>query len=141
MEPFVTHSPAETMRFGKDWGRTLPKNAIVCFFGDLAAGKTTLIKGIASGVSGCSEELVNSPTFVYLNIYNGQREVYHFDLYRLQNPEEFISMGFDEYFYTDGVVCIEWPERIAPFLPVPRLEVHLTHMGEGARKIEIKEVK
>lgn len=141
MESFITHSSTETTQFGYEWGKNLPNHALICFFGDLAAGKTTLIKGIASGASGCSEDSVNSPTFVYLNIYSGKRNVYHFDLYRLQNPEEFLSMGFDEYFDVEGIVCIEWPERIAPFLPVPRYEVRLQHAGEGSRVIEINEVK
>jgi tRNA threonylcarbamoyladenosine biosynthesis protein TsaE len=135
----IFHSPAETIAFGYAWGQTLTPDTVICFFGDLAAGKTTLIKGIAAGASGCPQEIVSSPTFVYLNIYSGSLEVYHFDLYRLQGKEAFISMGFDEYFDAGGIVCIEWSERIEDLLPEKRFDVFLTHAGENMRSVKIVE--
>jgi tRNA threonylcarbamoyladenosine biosynthesis protein TsaE len=114
-------------------------------FGDLAAGKTTLIKGIAAGAGGCSQGSVSSPTFVYLNVYqagqvSGLRTVYHFDLYRLKHSHEFLSMGFDEYFDAGGVTCVEWPERIEGLLPPKRFEIYLSYAGLDVREIKIVEL-
>ena len=82
-----------------------------------------------------------SPTFVYLNIYDGSREkrVYHFDLYRLKNAEEFLGMGFDDYFQAGGVCCVEWAERIEELLPPNCLRIKMTHRSEQERLIEIRQ--
>src|SRR5690606_17249486 len=115
---FITHSAKETIALGHKIGQILPIGSIICFFGDLAAGKTTFIKGLVAEICGENWEYeVNSPTYVYLNIYDGKQTVYHFDLYRLKNKEEFIAMGFDEFLYSDGIACIEWSERIESIIP------------------------
>jgi tRNA threonylcarbamoyladenosine biosynthesis protein TsaE len=80
-------------------------------------------------------EDVSSPTFTYLHIYPGP--VYHFDLYRLKSAEEFLALGFDEYFNTDGIVCFEWAEKIASILPEKTLRITLKHAGENERLIEL----
>lgn len=134
---FVSQSAEETLELGRRLGEQLPDGAVICFYGDLAAGKTCFIKGLASAVTGCSVEEVHSPTFVYMHIYSGKREVYHFDLYRLQGPGEFIASGFDEYLSTPAIVCIEWAERLEDQLPTPRIEIWMEHCPQG-RKIEIK---
>lgn len=135
MPDYVTHSADETTALGYRIGQALPDNSIVCFFGDLAAGKTTLIKGIAEA---CSYPLpVSSPTFVYLHIYQGARTLYHFDLYRLRNPDEFLAMGFDDHLFAGGVCCIEWSERISNLLPQNCTCIHMAHLGEGIRKIRV----
>lgn len=126
------------MDVGVQIGKDLKPGSILCLRGDLAAGKTTLIKGIARGFADFHEDGVNSPTFVYLNIYEGKRTVYHFDLYRLNDPDEFVRMGFDEYLFTEGVCCIEWSERIAPILPSFDYLIELKHLGDMKRKIEIQ---
>lgn len=113
-------------------------NSVVCLSGELAAGKTSLIKGIAVGVCGVKPEEVSSPTFVYLTIYEAPCPVYHFDLYRLHHAEEFLSMGFEEYFSQRGVCCIEWAERITELLPYNALFIHLEHAGENRRCLTIK---
>ena len=138
MEHIVTHSAAETRQIGFDLGRSLPINSVICFYGDLGAGKTTFIKGVAAGVLGTSGEEVNSPTFTYLNIYRGERTLYHFDLYRLKDVDEFLSMGFDEMFDAGGICCIEWAEKIHP-LEIPGIiTVDLSYIGEQIRSIDIK---
>lgn len=137
----ITHCEAETIAFGQAWGRQLLPNTVICFFGDLGAGKTTLIKGIASGVCDCVLDEISSPTFVYLNVYGNQKKVYHFDLYRLRDAEEFYAMGFDEYFEAGGVACIEWSERLGTQLPPHRFEIYLKHLDEKAREITIVEKK
>lgn len=138
---FLSSSAAETLSIGQELGSKLQANAIVSLFGELGAGKTTLIKGLTSGAIGCPEVHVSSPTFAYLNIYSGTREVrelYHFDLYRLSGSEDFIGMGFDEFLDAGGICCIEWAERIAPLLPAGTIEIFLTHAGGDQRAIEIR---
>jgi len=133
----LSHSPEETVKLGKKIGIQLAPNTIICFSGDLGAGKTTLIKGLASSAADCDEEIVNSPTFVYLNIYEGKKTVFHFDLYRLQQPIDFLRMGFDEYLYLGGISCIEWSERLGEHLPSNCLHISLHHLDKDLRKMTI----
>jgi len=133
MACYSTSSACETMALGKRLGADLKPNSILCFFGDLGAGKTTFIKGIVEGAA--QYHCVSSPTFVYLNVYRGTQTVYHFDLYRLQDSDEFLSMGFDELFDTGGICCIEWSEKIANLLPDDCIRVEMQHAGEDKRTI------
>lgn len=134
---FYSQSAAETSAIGYRLGQDLPPRSVVCFFGDLAAGKTTLIKGLVAGATGRDPSEVQSPTFVYLAIYEGPKPVYHFDLYRLRDADEFLGMGFDEYFDADGICCIEWSERIASCLPSNCIRITMEHAGENKRQITI----
>lgn len=137
---FTTHSEEETISAGWRLGQHLKENGIVCFFGDLGAGKTCFIKGIVSALTQtpCT---VNSPTFVYLNIYEGKTAVYHFDLYRLCDAHAFLTMGFDEYLFAGGICCIEWSERIASILPKNCTYVEIKHKGEKEREIVIRHAR
>lgn len=137
VENVFSSSPEETYALGQAFGLQLPLNAVVCFFGELAAGKTTFIKGVVAGSAQLDPAVVQSPTFTYLNIYEGAKTVYHFDLYRLREAEEFLSMGFDEYFEANGICCIEWSERILSFLPSSCIFVTMTHEGEDRRGIQV----
>lgn len=137
MVEFISNSDAETISLGEAFGRKLKPNSILCFFGDLGAGKTTFIKGLAAGAAGYSHDLVNSPTYVYLNIYHGDLTIYHFDLYRLKNADDFLSMGFDEALFAGGICCIEWSERIASLLPENCIRVEMTYTSEVERRIVI----
>lgn len=134
---FFFSDPEETEAFGQQLGKELPLNSIVALFGDLGAGKTTLIKGLVSGAARINPREVSSPTFTYLNIYEGVKPVYHFDLYRLRSQEEFLAMGFDEYFAMNGITCLEWAERIALILPPQTLILELEHSGEMTRKVSL----
>lgn len=136
MKKLISRSQEETIALGEEFGSTLEVGSVVCFFGDLGAGKTTFIKGLVKGFSGYPSEHVNSPTFVYLNIYKEVKTVYHFDLYRLKNSEQFISMGFDEMFYMAGVSLLEWSEKIEDILPENRIQITIKHQGES-REITI----
>ncbi len=131
----VTLSAEETLAWGVELGKNFHPNQVVCFFGELGAGKTTLIKGIAHGATGIPFEQVCSPTFTYLHIY--EERLFHFDLYRLQGVDEFLSLGFEEYFFAGGISCIEWSERIAPLLPSDAIHIKLSHREEHGREIEI----
>lgn len=137
MEHYISQSASETMSIGIDLGRRLAPEAVVCFLGDLAAGKTTFIKGLVSGAAGINPSHVQSPTFTYLHIYEGTQKIYHFDLYRLRDIDEFLGMGFDEYIEADGICCIEWSERITSYLPANCIYVALEHAGEDQRTITI----
>lgn len=137
MEEYLSHSAFETFEQGRKLGEELKVPSVVCLFGELAAGKTTFIKGLVHGATQMDPSVVQSPTFTYLHIYEGQKTVYHFDLYRLRDIDEFLSMGFDEYFEADGICCVEWSERIASYLPSNCLFVFLAHVQEDQRLITI----
>ncbi len=132
----ITCSEQETILCGKELATQLdPQVAIICLFGDLGAGKTTLIKGIVHALTGTSTEEVSSPTYSYMVAYQGKRPVFHFDLYRLRNQDDFLGLGFEEYLFMGGICCIEWSERITPILPPGCLHVTIEHAGEERRKI------
>lgn len=133
----TTHSAPETYELGKKFGEKLLQNSVVCFFGDLGAGKTTFIKGLAAGVLGGEADEVSSPTFTYLNVYHGIKTLYHFDLYRLRDADEFLSMGFDEFFDAGGISCLEWAEKIARLIPDGAITVKMCHLGGDQRTVEI----
>lgn len=137
-EFYTCNSAKQTIDVGYAFGQKLPNGSIVCLFGELGAGKTTFIKGLAAGAAGIDIQQVNSPTFTYLNIYEGLKMIYHFDLYRLRNGDEFLSMGFDEMLFADGVCCIEWSERIASLLPSHCIRITLLHVDENARSLRIE---
>lgn len=105
----------KTKEFGKKLGKLLKKGDIVCLNGDLGAGKTTLTKSIGLGLG--VEEYITSPTFSLINEYRGRLDLYHFDVYRLENVDELDDLGFDEYFFGGGVCIIEWAEKIEKMLP------------------------
>lgn len=130
----ITNAPQETLEFGKAFAKNLKPSDIIFLKGDLGAGKTVFTKGIAKAL-GLNPQSVNSPTFVLMNFYEGKLPLYHFDLYRLENPNELKSVSFDEYFYGEGISIIEWPERLGAFAPKDFWLVELTHQGEHKRQI------
>lgn len=135
----LTRSREETLELGVKLGKRLHPNSVLAFYGDLAAGKTTLIKGIASQIQGLDETQVCSPTFTYLNIYSGDFiSLYHFDLYRLKNAEDFFHMGFDEYLQAGGICCIEWAERLRSYLPKERIDIYVEAQNEESRNFIIE---
>lgn len=134
---FITHSNDETRAIGRNFGKSLKENSIVCFFGDLGSGKTTFIKGLVSGVNGFNEDEVISPTYTYLNVYPGSIPVYHFDLYRLEHVDDFLQMGFEDFFYVGGICCIEWSERIHELVPQEAIRVYLKYLDRDKREIEL----
>jgi tRNA threonylcarbamoyladenosine biosynthesis protein TsaE len=106
----ISHSPAETESFGETWGRSAKNGLVIALSGDLGAGKTQLVKGIARGLS--INTRVHSPTFTLVNVYTGGRlTLFHIDLYRLETEAQILSAGIEEYLRPDGVTVIEWAER------------------------------
>jgi len=110
-------------KFGIRLGKVLRSGDILCLNGDLGAGKTTMTKSIGLGLE--VEEYITSPTFALINEYKGRIPVYHFDVYRLENIEELDDLGFDDYFYGEGVSIIEWAEKIEKMLPKDRIIIDI----------------
>ena len=112
MATFISHSPAETESLGEQWGRAAQPGWVIALSGDLGAGKTQLVKGLARGLAVTTR--VHSPTFTLVNEYGGGRlRLFHLDLYRLETPEQIHSAGLEDYLQPDGVAVIEWAERLA----------------------------
>lgn len=110
MPTFHSHSAAETESLGETWGREAKRGLVIALSGDLGAGKTQLVKGIARGLN--INTRVHSPTFTLVNVYTGGRlSLFHLDLYRLETREQILSAGLEEYLKPDGVSVIEWAER------------------------------
>lgn len=135
---FLTHSSSETEDIGQQIGQLVQSGDILCLTGDLGAGKTTLVKGIAKQYTGISTLEVTSPTFTYLNIYSGLQNLYHFDLYRLSSSEEFIQAGFLEFLSTKGICCIEWPDRLPTNLSLQTTSIHMEYISFEQRKITLQ---
>ena len=135
MKNYISHSSTETHSIGKTFGSRLANKTVVCFFGELAAGKTTFIKGLVEGAAQIDPQMVQSPTFTYLNIYEGTQTIYHFDLYRLENETSFFDLGFHEFVESDAISCIEWPERALQLIPASALKIRLEIRGDQGRRI------
>lgn len=113
----------ETEKFGLFLGENLKAGDVVCLNGDLGAGKTTLTKSIAKGLG--IHDYVTSPTFTIVNEYYGKIDLYHIDTYRLDDMVDVDYLGFDEYFYSDGVTIVEWAEKIRDALPEEYMEINI----------------
>jgi tRNA threonylcarbamoyladenosine biosynthesis protein TsaE len=124
VKSFETQSEEETIALGRQIAAELPKRAIVLLIGNLGAGKTTLAKGIISGLGGADPEEVTSPTFTLIHEYNAGR-VFHIDLYRLDTRQQVETLGLDEIFDRDAVVLIEWGEKFRELMPTQRIEILL----------------
>jgi tRNA threonylcarbamoyladenosine biosynthesis protein TsaE len=127
---FQTRSEEETIQLGREIAARLPQRAVVLLIGNLGAGKTTLAKGIVSGLDAAEPDDVTSPTFTLIHEYGGGR-VYHIDLYRLDRPEEVARLGLEEIFDRDAVVLIEWGERFPQLMPADRIEIRMEQSKAG----------
>jgi tRNA threonylcarbamoyladenosine biosynthesis protein TsaE len=139
----ITHSEKETIELGRRVAATLAIGSVVALHGTLGTGKTTITKGIVAGLFPHRKIKVKSPSFALVNQYNGTFPIFHIDCYRLEGESEFENIGIDEFIFAKGVTIVEWPERIASFLPETVLHVYITGINETERKFsfESKEVK
>jgi tRNA threonylcarbamoyladenosine biosynthesis protein TsaE len=125
------------MNLGRILAQQLLAGDILAFFGDLGAGKTCLIKGICQGLGVPENVYITSPTFVIINRYKGRLPIYHFDFYRLSCLDEIIDLGYEEFFFGEGVCLIEWADRAEDLLPDDYFKILMQHISPTERKIEI----
>jgi tRNA threonylcarbamoyladenosine biosynthesis protein TsaE len=138
VKSFETNSEEETIELGRKIARELPQKSVVLLVGNLGAGKTTLAKGIISGLGAAEPEEVVSPTFTLIHEYDRGR-VCHIDLYRLETRKQVETLGLDEIFDREAVVLIEWGERFPDLFPAGRIEIQLHTVSESGRQIIINE--
>lgn len=133
---FQSENEADTARLGAALAKLLPNGSVVALLGTLGAGKTRLVQAVATGC-GVNRRDVVSPTFVLIHEYAGDRPVYHIDAYRLKDDDEFLELGPEEYFESEGVTLIEWADRVEHCLPRERLEILIRVTGAHARELGI----
>lgn len=136
MLTFTTKSAEETIALGIRIGNKLKKGDVIAMQGTLAAGKTTITKGIAQALN--ISDTITSPTFCLISEYYGKMPLYHMDVYRLEGGEDFINLGTDDMIYGDGVSIIEWSEKIMEELPKKTIILRITPHDDGSRLIEIE---
>jgi tRNA threonylcarbamoyladenosine biosynthesis protein TsaE len=133
-EEIITRSAEETTNWGREFSKRLTAPVLVLLTGDLGTGKTTLTKGIVSGLGAANEDDVTSPTFTLVHVYG---KVYHADLYRIESFHDFETLGMEDMFSTPSVAILEWSERFPLQSPWPQVRVRLEHLGGDARRITV----
>ncbi len=133
---FITKSPEETIELGIKIGNKLKKGDVIAMQGTLAAGKTTITKGIAQALG--ISDTITSPTFCLISEYYGKMPLYHMDVYRLDGTEDFVNLGTDDMIYGDGVSIIEWSEKIMSELPKRTIILKITPNEDGSRTINLE---
>jgi tRNA threonylcarbamoyladenosine biosynthesis protein TsaE len=140
MTPFTltTDSPEQTIALGRFMGERFKGGEVLAIEGALGTGKTHLIKGIAAGVGADQMDQVTSPTFVLVNEYQGRLDIFHIDAYRLDRPEDFELLGFDDFLYPGAIVLIEWADKVKTVLQdLDTIDLHLIHISDTKRSIAI----
>jgi tRNA threonylcarbamoyladenosine biosynthesis protein TsaE len=136
-EETITHSAEETIRWGREFAKRLRAPVLVLLTGDLGTGKTTLTKGIVSGLGAVQEDDVTSPTFTLVHVYGKPPKVYHADLYRIESLHDFETLGMEDMFATPSVAILEWSERFSLQSPWPQIRIRLEHLGGDGRRITV----
>jgi tRNA threonylcarbamoyladenosine biosynthesis protein TsaE len=136
-EEIITHSSEETTQWGREFAKRLKPPVLILLTGDLGTGKTTLTKGIVSGLGAAKEDDVTSPTFTLVHVYGKPPKVYHADLYRIENFHDFETLGMEDIFSTPAVAILEWSERFPLASPWPLVRIHLEHLGGDSRRITV----
>ena len=134
---FETHSAEETIKLGEQLSALLPKHGAVLLIGNLGAGKTTLVKGIAKARGAAEADEVSSPTFPLIHEYGDPPKVFHIDLYRLETEQEVLTLGIDEFLDRRAITLIEWGERFPRLWPTNTPTIHLEDQGDDSRRITL----
>ncbi len=134
---FLTTSEEETVSLGSRLGSLCEAGDVLLFYGELGAGKTRLITGVASGLN--VSEYTFSPSFVLVREYHGRLVLYHMDFYRMETVEEVADLGIDDYLYGDGVCAVEWAQRAFGLLPDKHLRIELQYVpnAEQSRQVQV----
>lgn len=138
---YISNNVEETKKIASELAKTLSAGDVLCMYGDLGAGKTAFVQGLAKGLG--IDEPITSPTFTIVNEYYGSLPLYHFDVYRIADPDEMYEVGYEEYVYGDGVSVIEWAELIEDILPEKRYKVTIlkdTSERDDYRRIEVEKL-
>ena len=139
MAEYLTHNERETEELGCRLAGTLPGGTVVAMYGDLGAGKTAFVRGMARGMG--LDCRVSSPTFTIVNEYLGPRELIHFDMYRLSGAEELFDIGWEDYLSRGAVCAVEWSEKVRDALFGDEITVAIEKLGDTRRKITIEGVE
>jgi len=131
----VTRSAEETERLGERAGLLVRPGDFIALTGELGAGKTMFVRGVAAGMGVDPSLPVTSPTYTILNTYPGRLRLNHFDLYRLSGETDVAELGFEEYFYGPGVCIVEWAERLCGLVPEEHVSIDFVYLDENARRI------
>lgn len=134
----VTHSPEETVAFGRELAKELRPPCLVLIEGELGSGKTTLVKGLAVGLGAAREDEVTSPSFTLVHEYGGERKVYHVDLYRVEDARQLATLGLDDMLDSPASVVVEWGEKLGDNPPAPRVRIRLEHLAGDDRRIVVE---
>ena len=138
MQLFETKGPEETYQFGKELGEKATPGQVYCLDGDLGTGKTVFAQGFAAGLG--IDGPVNSPTFTILQVYeNGRLPLYHFDVYRIADPEEMDEIGYEDCFYGEGVCLVEWSELIEEMIPEDA--IHITIEKDLEKGFDYRQIR
>ena len=132
----ITHSVGETEHVGQTLAKTLKPFSIVALFGDLGAGKTAFVRGIANGLN--SPDRVTSPTFTIVNEYSGSLALFHFDMYRLGSSDELFDIGWEDYLARGGVCVVEWSENVLDAFDGTEIKVTIDKLSDTDRKITVE---
>jgi tRNA threonylcarbamoyladenosine biosynthesis protein TsaE len=135
----VTRSAEQTIEHGRGLASRMKAPLLVMLSGELGAGKTTLAKGIINGLGAGREEDVTSPSFTLVHLFHNSCKVYHIDLYRVADFHDLETLGLEDVFTEPAVVLVEWPERLTLRTDWPTVRVHLVHLPDGSRQIDIED--
>ena len=138
---YYSNSPEDTTGIAREFAKKLVPGDVICMRGDLGVGKTAFVQGLSKELG--IEEYLSSPTFTIVNCYEGKMPLYHFDVYRIADPDEMYEIGYEEIVYGDGVSVIEWAENIEEILPETRYEISIKkdyEKGENYREILIERI-
>ena len=136
-EEIVTHSAEETERWGREFASRLKAPVMILLSGDLGSGKTTLTKGIVSGLGAAREDEVTSPTFTLVHVYGKAPKVHHVDLYRIEKFHDFETLGLEDVFDEPGILIVEWSEHFPLPAPWPQVRIRLEHVTRDERRITV----
>ena len=136
MREAISHSEQETEAFGRSLAEELPQSAVLCLYGELGAGKTALIRGLAEGLGlSC---MVSSPTFTIVNEYLGKRDLIHFDMYRLRSADELFDIGWEDYLRRNAVLAVEWSENVEEAFDGSEYRIRIEKLSDTERRITLE---